>query len=898
MKIFIRRESQEIGPFTRDEVFARLANSSLAQDEHARTEENPSWRPLMDVLKVASASSLFSVEEITAEQERLAAEAERHFSEVRPSESDGAEETREEPKPARLPTLAREILAIAAVAMMGGFGAVFLLPDSEPSPPALSVAASAPAPAPIAQSLAPAKPEPAPVQVVRQEAPPPKPASAPMVAATPSASAPLVAAVSVAPAATAPELPLLDPPPGLDPPASAAMLEPPAAVASPKSQPAATATAEPPLPQPLRPAASAPKPKTVAKPRSTPMPAAAPEPQPPVVAVTDPPPLEPPAPTTPVPKPKTAAKSTPVPKPKPIAYARQVYLPKADEIKSTSFWVADTAAEPRAALILCLDSKDKAESVAKDQTWQRFARDHQFALGVITFTSMDKLPKTSIGFRRADRGSGNLLLLGIEYAFGKRLPMVLYGRGGAGVFAGTFANWRPDRLLLWTAYANDWRDAPRDDKSSAPGIVACDLESARSSNLSIEYFAAGRRLGKRWTWLCLGAPWKERQKQLDDFFRDYARTYFAGGAAPEVWADVRERRPMSALDFMVRASEAAWLPSASLTPAWAALVARKDAVPPAKIVQRSVATRSARQPEIEFFLRLPATLPPDQKIKGTLAFCTWEKDPASIIKKLEYRIDDKSVELPGPAAEVARLIRYAEKHHFALLTWGTSNVWSVTSNSGELAKKAEQDFDRNFDSLATAWERGLELLHQEFEIPATDLLLYGISRGAQWSHRLALRKPHRFLGVHVHIPSSFDVPVAAGNQVVWLVTTGELESGYERAKSFYGQCRALGYPIIFKAIIGIGHSGSPVANELGLLFFDYALALQAQRRTGQPGGQSSALAALKKDTRHAWLRPFREPPFVGDLVNQEVFPLNQVEMVPAGFRVPLPTQELATAWNK
>jgi hypothetical protein len=130
-----------------------------------------------------------------------------------------------------------------------------------------------------------------------------------------------------------------------------------------------------------------------------------------------------------------------------------------------------------------------------------------------------------------------------------------------------------------------------------------------------------------------------------------------------------------------------------------------------------------------------------------------------------------------------------------------------------------------------------------------------------------------------------------------LLTTGELESGYERAKRFYAECRNLGYPIIFKAIIGIGHEGSPIASQLGIRFFDYALSVKAQR--GQfDAVQKDSFAAIEKQTPGPWPESFKKPDFVGDIVNQECYPLTQADMVPNGFRVPLPTKVLADAWNK
>jgi pimeloyl-ACP methyl ester carboxylesterase len=242
---------------------------------------------------------------------------------------------------------------------------------------------------------------------------------------------------------------------------------------------------------------------------------------------------------------------------------------------------------------------------------------------------------------------------------------------------------------------------------------------------------------------------------------------------------------------------------------------------------------------------------------------------------------------------------FADQHNMAVLTWGTVDAWNNTVNTEEMAHREQEEFDRNFDLLADAWGRGVAQLGQETGIPQKDYLLYGISRGAQWAHRLALRKPDYFLAVHIHIPSTFDTPTATGNQTLWLVTTGEQEYGYERAQQFYHECRALGYPIIFKAIIGLGHADSSIEHALGFKFFEYALSVRAARDSWLEAMNNPFRSRLSQSwPPETWLAAFRAPPFYGDFLNQDCYPANQIDMIPVVLRVPLPTKELAELWNK
>jgi hypothetical protein len=151
-----------------------------------------------------------------------------------------------------------------------------------------------------------------------------------------------------------------------------------------------------------------------------------------------------------------------------------------------------------------------------------------------------------------------------------------------------------------------------------------------------------------------------------------------------------------------------------------------------------------------------------------------------------------------------------------------------------------------------------------------------------------LHKPERFLAVQMHISTSYDAPTPGANRILWLLTTGELDSGCDRARRFYAAARAIQYPIIFKAIIGLGHGASPVADRLGVRFFQYALDMKSRR---DASGASDRPTAID-------LSGFSASPFYGDLMNQQMFSQQDKAMIPVEFLVPLPTRDIADAWNK
>jgi hypothetical protein len=124
---------------------------------------------------------------------------------------------------------------------------------------------------------------------------------------------------------------------------------------------------------------------------------------------------------------------------------------------------------------------------------------------------------------------------------------------------------------------------------------------------------------------------------------------------------------------------------------------------------------------------------------------------------------------------------------------------------------------------------------------------------------------------------------------MWLLTTGELDNGCDRARRFYTAARDLNYPIIFKAVMGLGHADSPVADRLGIRFFEYALAEKARHDAASANDVGSA--------EPLDLSGFNLSPFYGDLMNQDMFTAKDKDMIPAGFLVPLPSKDIANAWN-
>ena len=317
-------------------------------------------------------------------------------------------------------------------------------------------------------------------------------------------------------------------------------------------------------------------------------------------------------------------------------------------------------------------------------------------------------------------------------------------------------------------------------------------------------------------------------------------------------------------------------------------IERKIAMDP--LIEHVVETYNPEQPQITIFLRPPLGMTDASEAKGVLC-----------LSLLAGSLDEVRRQLQGfePGKDVGGILKFAEDHKLIIICWGSHGLWNAHKSWDDLSPDVTWKTDKAFDQVADAWEKGVQYYAKQYGIPANGYLLWGISGSAQYACRLALRKPEYFLAIHAHIPSSFDKPTPEANRILWCLTTGELEPGYQRSLRFYAQCRALGYPMIYKAIVGLGHAGSPIADNLGERFFEYALSVRDQRLAYDkilndplymPSNQTDGPI-------QPWLQSFCKPAFIGDSVNQEVVPFSDENQVPIGYRVALPTKEIAEAWN-
>ncbi len=284
------------------------------------------------------------------------------------------------------------------------------------------------------------------------------------------------------------------------------------------------------------------------------------------------------------------------------------------------------------------------------------------------------------------------------------------------------------------------------------------------------------------------------------------------------------------------------------------------------IYERIVTLLGQDAKQITFFVKLPPGARTGADLKGVFAFCTWEADPEHI---REVMLDK------GPAGVTGRIAKFAFAHQMALVSWTTfagKKAYDKTQNFDDMSAQEAARTDATFDKIAMTWRRGIDGLIKDYQLPQDGWFLYGMSRGGQWAHRIALREPELFSAIHIHINSSYDKPVPEAAKMLWLVTTGELEAGYPFSKRFYAAARALNYPIIYNAEAKLGHADSPATDRLSEAFFTYAW----DKKTPEA-------SAFDR--------------YVGNYLTHEFVVAPEMARIPAEVRVYLPNRSVADAWG-
>lgn len=270
-------------------------------------------------------------------------------------------------------------------------------------------------------------------------------------------------------------------------------------------------------------------------------------------------------------------------------------------------------------------------------------------------------------------------------------------------------------------------------------------------------------------------------------------------------------------------------------------------------------TGLSAHPRITFMLRKPKCAKSLSDTKGVLALCLLANSVGEVKERLQRA--EISDDLTG-------VLAYAEKRNLVVVCWGAWKYWNPNANWDGLEKSSLRGIADASRENAAAWARGMKSLAVKYRLPQSGYLLCGFSASAQFAIRLAMRRPDLFKAVYVHIPSSFPKPEPMAKKVLWCLTTGEREVGYDRSIAFLEAAQATGYSMIYKAISGLGHSSHPQTDRICEAFFDYAT-----------GACTNGMASSR----------------YGDVFRQTVVGENE-RKGRKGIYVPLPTEQIVEAW--
>jgi len=241
-------------------------------------------------------------------------------------------------------------------------------------------------------------------------------------------------------------------------------------------------------------------------------------------------------------------------------------FPVAPEMGRADVYVTITVPMPKAILVLCPGRNGSAEEWMKQKEWLDFAKGNELGLVGISFASPDSAIPDAHGYWFAAQGSGQLLLNALHKIYGRDLPILLYGFSAGAVFTNQFVDWKPDRVIAWSAYAGDDNEQTKNE-NSPPGINACGEYDGGHYGASLSYFKQGRAFGKPWLWVSLSKTEHARSPSLEEFTREYFQSVMQKEKAP-CWVDIDLKKEITFSEAGQLPSVSGWLPDQKLLETW------------------------------------------------------------------------------------------------------------------------------------------------------------------------------------------------------------------------------------------------------------------------------------------------------------------------------------------
>ena len=228
---------------------------------------------------------------------------------------------------------------------------------------------------------------------------------------------------------------------------------------------------------------------------------------------------------------------------------------------------------PCAILVLCPGYNGDGARMIEQKVWRDFAREKHLGLAGLQFESPVALLDECQGYYQASKGSGDILMQSLRKAFGRDLPILIYGFSGGAHFTTRFVQWSPDRIKGWCALGAGVLDQPTTRSSKPLGLMACGEDDPRLGGALI-YFKQGRAAGGPWLWVEIPKTGHAMTPELDDFVRHYFAVLLKPEQSPGLWVDIDSKNEASAEEAQSTPSLTGWLPDRGLLASWHAFGAQ------------------------------------------------------------------------------------------------------------------------------------------------------------------------------------------------------------------------------------------------------------------------------------------------------------------------------------
>lgn len=224
-------------------------------------------------------------------------------------------------------------------------------------------------------------------------------------------------------------------------------------------------------------------------------------------------------------------------------------------------YVPDSLVKCRGVLVLCPGWNGDGGQMVRDAAWREFAKKNELALVGLSFASTNDDAGTS-GYHHVKKGSGQLLLDGIERIIPGKLPVVLFGFSRGGQFAHGMASQYPERVKVWACTGmGPVAELPSDVRCKPPGLLVCGMEDTNVDPTREAFFSG---LRAKWPVCWLGVP--RSGHVIEPRAVAWIREFFDAvlsmpPAAAGIWTEVTEH---GLEGFLVQA----WFPNEKLRRSW------------------------------------------------------------------------------------------------------------------------------------------------------------------------------------------------------------------------------------------------------------------------------------------------------------------------------------------